>query len=79
VWLAASGPRVTAAARELQVPGVLVTGLPDRAWPECALLRFGTVLHPGDDHTTPRVIDAAGPGWASVVHAAWEHDPGHGR
>jgi len=75
VWLAASGPRVTAAARELQVPGVLVTGLPDRPWPECALLRFGTVLRPGEDHTTPRVINAAGPGWASIVHAAWEHDP----
>jgi 5,10-methylenetetrahydromethanopterin reductase len=33
VWLAASGPRATAAAREIQVPGVLVTGLPDRPWP----------------------------------------------
>lgn len=75
VWLAASGPRVTAAARELDVPGVLVTGLPDRSWPECALLRFGTVLRPGEDHTTPRVIDAAGPGWASIVHSTWEHDP----
>jgi 5,10-methylenetetrahydromethanopterin reductase len=75
VWLAASGPRATAAARDLEVPGVLVTGLPDRAWPECALLRFGTVLRPGEDHTTPRVIDAAGPGWASIVHAAWEGTP----
>lgn len=75
VWLAASGPRATAAARELQVPGVLVTGLPDEPWPECALLRFGTVLRPGEDHATPRVIDAAGPGWASIIHATWEHDP----
>lgn len=75
VWLAASGPRATAAARDLGVPGVLVTGLPDQAWPECALLRFGTVLRPGEDHTTPRVIDAVGPGWASIVHATWEHSP----
>lgn len=72
VWLAASGPRAIAAARDLDVPGVLVTGLPDRTWPECALLRFGTVLRPGEDHTTARVVDAAGPGWASIVHATWE-------
>ncbi|MFJ4654340.1 LLM class flavin-dependent oxidoreductase [Nocardia sp. NPDC088792] len=75
VWLAASGPRAIAAARDLEVPGVLVTGTPDRPWHECALLRFGTVLRPGEDHTTPRVIDAAGPGWASIVHAIWERSP----
>ncbi len=75
VWLAASGPRATAAARDLAVPGVLTTGLPARSWPECALLRFGTVLRPGEDHTTARVVDAAGPGWASIVHATWDHDP----
>ncbi len=75
VWLAASGPRATAAARDLDVPGVLVTSVPDQTWPECALLRFGTVLRPGEDHTTPRVIDAAGPGWASIVHAIWEGSP----
>jgi 5,10-methylenetetrahydromethanopterin reductase len=38
-------------------------------------LRFGTVLRPGEDHTTPRVIDAVGPGWASIVHATWERSP----
>ncbi|SDZ33894.1 5,10-methylenetetrahydromethanopterin reductase [Amycolatopsis xylanica] len=75
VWLAASGPRATAAAIDLDVPGVLATSVPGRAWPEHALLRFGTVLRPGEDHTTPRVIDAAGPGWASIIHAAWEGTP----
>lgn len=75
IWLAASGPRAIAAARDLEVPGVLVTNTPDRSWRECALLRFGTVLRPGEDHTTPRVIDAAGPGWASIVHAIWEGSP----
>ena len=75
VWLAASGPRTAAAAARLEVPGVLGTGWPDRLWPEFALLRFGTVLRPGEDHTTPRVIDAAGPGWAGVVHAIWEGSP----
>jgi len=75
VWLAASGPRAAAAARDLNVPGVLGTGLPGRPWPEFALLRFGTVLRPGEDHATARVIDAAGPGWASIVHAIWESAP----
>lgn len=75
VWLAASGPRATAAAHQLDVPGVLVTDLPDRSWPESALLRFGTVLRPGEDHTAPRVIDAVGPGWTSIVHAIWERTP----
>lgn len=75
VWLAASGPRATAAARDLAVPGVLVTGLPDQTWLECALLRFGTVLRPGEDYDTPRVVDAAGPGWASIIHATWDTNP----
>lgn len=75
IWLAASGPRAIAAASDLEAPGVLVTDTPDRSWRECALLRFGTVLRPGEDHTTPRVLDAAGPGWASIVHAIWERTP----
>ncbi|WP_370935353.1 LLM class flavin-dependent oxidoreductase [Amycolatopsis sp. cg13] len=75
VWLAASGPRTAEAAAGLDVPGVLTTGLPGRPWPECALLRFGTVLRPGEDHAAPRVVEAAGPGWASIVHAVWENDP----
>ncbi|NUP48201.1 MAG: LLM class flavin-dependent oxidoreductase, partial [Catenulispora sp.] len=75
VWLAASGPRAAAAAAALEVPGVIGTALPEQVWPEFALLRFGTVLRPGEDHTAGRVVDAAGPGWASIVHAAWEADP----
>lgn len=76
LWVAASGPKGFAAARELDVPGVIMTRIPvegESAWPECALLRFGTVLRPGEDHTSPRVIEAAGPGYASIVHAAWQH------
>jgi 5,10-methylenetetrahydromethanopterin reductase len=43
-----------------------------QTWPEHALLRFGTVLRPGEDHTHSRVIEAAGPGYASIVHATWQ-------
>jgi 5,10-methylenetetrahydromethanopterin reductase len=76
VWIAASGPRGFAAAREFDPPGIVVTGIPPephRGWAECALLRFGTVLRPGEDHTSPRVAEAAGPGYVSTVHAVWQH------
>ncbi|WP_329252908.1 LLM class flavin-dependent oxidoreductase [Actinoallomurus sp. NBC_01490] len=79
LWVAASGPKGFTTARKLGVPRVVMTGMPpegDRGsgceWTECALLRFGTVLRPGEDHTSPRVIEAAGPGYASIVHAAWQ-------
>jgi 5,10-methylenetetrahydromethanopterin reductase len=77
LWVAASGPKGFAAARQLGVPGVVMTSVPpegDRAgtWAECALLRFGTVIRAGEDHTSPRVVDAAGPGYASIVHAVWQ-------
>ncbi|MEV4108752.1 LLM class flavin-dependent oxidoreductase [Nonomuraea sp. NPDC049695] len=77
VWVAASGPKGFGVARELGVPGVVVTAVSEGGdqggWPEFALLRFGTVLEPGEDHTSPRVVEAAGPGYASTVHAVWEH------
>ena len=80
LWLAVSGPRGFAAARGLDVPGLFLTAVPEagnREWAdrgpvESALLRFGTVLRPGEDHTAPRVIEAAGPGYASMaLHATW--------
>ncbi|WP_194890999.1 LLM class flavin-dependent oxidoreductase [Catenulispora pinisilvae] len=78
LWLAVSGPKGIATARELAVPGVIWTSTPTEHgdWADSALLRFGTVLDPGEDHTHPRVLKAAGPGYtAMVVHAAWQHSP----
>ncbi|MVU82114.1 LLM class flavin-dependent oxidoreductase [Nocardia sp. ET3-3] len=72
VWMAADGPRMSAAAREIGVPGVLVTSEPTDPYREVALLRFGTVLRPGEDHRSARVIEAAGPGWAFIAHSAWQ-------
>ena len=76
IWIAASGPMGFAAARDLEAAGLVLTALPphDDGIPVArALLRFGTVLHSGEDHTSPRVIDAIGPGYASTVHAVWQH------
>lgn len=74
IWMAADGPRMSAAARKVGVPGVLVTAEPSDADREVALLRFGTVLRPGEDHRSARVIEAVGPGWAFIAHAAWQQD-----
>jgi 5,10-methylenetetrahydromethanopterin reductase len=80
LWVAASGPKGIGAARELNVPGVVMTSIPPKSdhesvdpWTERALLRFGTVLRAGEDHTSSRVIEAAGPGYASIVHAVWQN------
>lgn len=74
VWMAADGPHMRAAAHELGVPGVLMTTEPTDPDREVALLRFGTVLRPGEDDRSPRVIDAVGPGWAFIAHAAWQRE-----
>ncbi|MEV0348231.1 LLM class flavin-dependent oxidoreductase [Nonomuraea sp. NPDC050680] len=76
LWMAASGPKAFAAARDLDAPGVVMTSIPaegDPGWAQRALLRFGTVLRAGEDHTSRRVIEAAGPGYASIVHAVWQN------
>jgi 5,10-methylenetetrahydromethanopterin reductase len=78
LWLAVSGPKGVTAAKELAVPGVIWIGTPTERgnWSETAQLRFGTVLEPGEDHTDPRVIEAAGPGYtAMAVHAVWQRSP----
>lgn len=76
LWVAAAGPKGFTAARELDAPGVVMTSVPaesDRGWAQCALLRFGTVMRAGEDHASPRVIEAAGPGYASIIHAVWQN------
>lgn len=78
LWLAISGPKGIATAAEIKPPGVIWTVPPtaDGPWTDAALLRFGTVLDPGEDHTDPRVVEAAGPGYAAMAgHAAWQQDP----
>jgi 5,10-methylenetetrahydromethanopterin reductase len=49
---------------------------PEESWPSAALVVHGTVLREGEDHTTPRVVDAAGPWFVAMTfHAMWEYAP----
>ncbi|TDP94914.1 LLM class flavin-dependent oxidoreductase [Labedaea rhizosphaerae] len=73
VWLAVSGPKGLELATG--APGVIATGVPPgglHGWADVALLRFGTVLDVGEDHTSPRVQAAAGPGYVSIAHLMWQ-------
>lgn len=72
--VAAMGPRGTAIAKEIG-DGVMSgsTPIPDFDW--SVLLVSGTILDPGEDHTTPRVIDAAGPWFVTSYHGIFEMAP----
>jgi 5,10-methylenetetrahydromethanopterin reductase len=77
LWVAPGGPKGFEVARSL-ADGVIVSAVPDRqegAWGSVALLVFGTVVRPGEDHTGRRLIEAAGPCYATGFHAAWEYSP----
>jgi 5,10-methylenetetrahydromethanopterin reductase len=74
VLIGADGPKGLAVAAELG-DGVFSAALPQ---PDAvgmvdwrALLSFGTVLDEGEDLTSPRVIDAAGPAAVALYHAAY--------
>jgi 5,10-methylenetetrahydromethanopterin reductase len=70
--LAPMGPKGLAYARDL-ADGVIVASPPGTdEWDPCALLCSGTVLEPGEDHTSPRVLDTLAPSYATGVHARWE-------
>jgi 5,10-methylenetetrahydromethanopterin reductase len=70
--LAPMGPNGFAYAREL-ADGVIVASPPGtHEWDPCALLCSGTVLDPGEDHTSPRVVETLAPSYATGVHARWE-------
>ncbi len=71
VVFAVGGARSQAAARDAGVDGVF-TVVPTRGFPWSILLVLGTVLEPAESLDAPRVLDAAGPGAAVVLHRA--HD-----
>jgi 5,10-methylenetetrahydromethanopterin reductase len=78
LWVAPSGPKGYEVARRLGVRGVLTAGLPSddqRGFEECGLLVMGTVVRPGEDHTSRRLIEAAGPAYATGVHGLYEYAP----
>jgi 5,10-methylenetetrahydromethanopterin reductase len=70
--LAPMGPKGFGYARQL-ADGVIVASPPGTdEWDLCALLCSGTVLDPGEDHTTPRVVETLAPSYATSVHGRWE-------
>jgi 5,10-methylenetetrahydromethanopterin reductase len=80
LWTAPSGPKGLAASVQVGADGVLLTSPPqpaDPAFATRALLVNGTVVDPGEDHTSPRVLEAAGPWFAASFHGVWEYNPAY--
>jgi 5,10-methylenetetrahydromethanopterin reductase len=75
ILIGADGPKGLAVAAELG-DGVFSAAIPQpdaiQAADWRALLTFGTVLDDGEELTSPRVIDAAGPAAVVLYHATYE-------
>jgi len=78
ILLAPMGPKGMGVSRRA-ADGVLLTGNPteplEDRWGIVGLLTAGTVLQPGEDETSERVRDAAGPFFVGAYHAVWEWAP----
>ena len=74
ILVAANGPRGLQVAKELG-DGVMTigSGQPEFEW--CAVLAFGTVLDDGEQPTSPRALEAAGPALTVVYHGMYEANP----
>ena len=74
ILVAANGPRGLEVAKELG-DGVMTigSGQPEFDW--CAVLAFGTVLDDGEQPTSPRALEAAGPALTVVYHGMYEANP----
>jgi 5,10-methylenetetrahydromethanopterin reductase len=71
------GPKGFAVAHEL-ADGVILTapvGNEDRHWEHAALLTNGSVLDPGEDCRSPRLLNAAGPAYVTGFHALASWSP----
>jgi 5,10-methylenetetrahydromethanopterin reductase len=75
ILIGADGPKGLAVAAELG-DGVFSAAIPQPDAAQVvdwrALLAFGTVLDDGEDLTSSRVVDAAGPGAVVLYHATYE-------
>jgi 5,10-methylenetetrahydromethanopterin reductase len=75
--VAPSGPKGYEVARALGA-GVMLTGVPDATehdWPFIAIIMSGTVVRPGEDHTSERLVQAVAPWFGTGYHAMWEYAP----
>jgi 5,10-methylenetetrahydromethanopterin reductase len=75
--LAPVGPKGFAVARDLATSVILTTppGPDQRLWDDIALLAHGTVLDPGEDHQTTRVVESTGPWYTTGAHGLYEWGP----
>ena len=75
ILIGADGPKGLAVAAELG-DGVFSAAIPQPDAAKVAdwraLLCFGTVLDDGEELTSPRAVDAAGPGAVVLYHAMYE-------
>jgi 5,10-methylenetetrahydromethanopterin reductase len=69
--VAASGPKGYAVAREVG-DGVFCDREVVKGFDRCLRFTFGTVLDPGEDHTSARVKASAGAFYTTGYHAMWE-------
>lgn len=69
--LATGGPKSHLLAHELFDGIFTVVPTPGFEW--SAMITLGTVFEEGETYDSPRVIEAAGPGAAVVLHAGYEH------
>jgi 5,10-methylenetetrahydromethanopterin reductase len=74
VLVAANGPRGIEVARRAGA-GVMAMGDPQAGFDWSAFGSAGTVLEPGEDLTSPRVVDAVGAAVALVYHFTYEVAP----
>jgi hypothetical protein len=77
LWVAPTGPKGFRTARDMGADGVMLVGLPPEGevWERAAMIVHGTVVRDGEDHTSARVVEAAGPWFATTFHALWEFSP----
>jgi 5,10-methylenetetrahydromethanopterin reductase len=75
--LAPVGPKGFRVAQELAESVILAAppGPDQRHWDNIAILATGTVLDPGEDHRSQRVIESLGPQQATKVHSYFEWAP----
>jgi 5,10-methylenetetrahydromethanopterin reductase len=78
LYLAPMGPVGTAVAQE-RADGVILTTVgtsaPESHWDPVALLINGTILDDHESATSPRVLEALGAQYATMLHAVWEWQP----
>ncbi|WP_330251337.1 LLM class flavin-dependent oxidoreductase [Nocardia sp. NBC_00565] len=78
LWVAPSGPKGMAVAEDVDAAGLLLSQPPPQQLDgrrPAAMIVSGTVLGSDEDHTSDRVVEAAGPWYAAMWHAVYEAAP----